>query len=277
MILSPIVYFGSKRRLMNQLLCYFPKDIDTFYDLFLGSGTVSLNVQAKKYVVNDLSDKIYEIHKVFKIYSEEYICNRILKVSEIFGLHNDLTNKPTIKKMNEKPYLLLRDYVNIHPSGFGWFVLSIYSFSNIIRFSKNNFNVSVGNGYFNQRVQKSIKDICNFYRKNVMLTNKSFADFDDVNFNKNDFVYLDPPYFNTNAVYNDTWTETDNKKFFAFVEKLNCKGVKFAISNIFSKDIEEFANKNGFIINHLNLNYILSDKHDEILITNYRTKQRTLF
>ena len=40
---------GNKKKLINKgLIDLFPKDINTFYDLFAGSAVVSLNTDAKK-------------------------------------------------------------------------------------------------------------------------------------------------------------------------------------------------------------------------------------
>lgn len=40
---------GNKFKLLPQMLPYFPKNINRFYDLFGGSATVSLNVKANEY------------------------------------------------------------------------------------------------------------------------------------------------------------------------------------------------------------------------------------
>lgn len=63
---SPITYMGSKRKLLSQLLPLFPKNIDTFYDLFTGSGTVSSNVKANKIISNDKDETTYKILSFFK-------------------------------------------------------------------------------------------------------------------------------------------------------------------------------------------------------------------
>ena len=44
MILKPPTnYAGSKDKLMPQIIEYFPKDVDTFYDVFCGGLSVSIN------------------------------------------------------------------------------------------------------------------------------------------------------------------------------------------------------------------------------------------
>ena len=54
MIKSPIFYMGNKERLIKKgLIELFPNNINTFIDLFCGSGVVSLNVNAKNKILID--------------------------------------------------------------------------------------------------------------------------------------------------------------------------------------------------------------------------------
>ena len=87
---SPVSYWGSKRRLLKQLLPLFPKDIETFYDLFCGSLSVSLNVNAKKIIANDLDKNIYNILRLIQDDKNLYekIKNRIWKNSPTHNFQN---------------------------------------------------------------------------------------------------------------------------------------------------------------------------------------------
>src|SRR5690606_7719289 len=51
----------------------------------------------------------------------------------------------------------------------------------------------------------------------------------------NDFVYLDPPYSQTNAIYNEQrgWSLEDDNEVFNLLEELNSKGIKWGLSNVF--------------------------------------------
>ena len=49
MIKSPMNYVGGKYKLLPQILPLFPKNIETFVDLFCGGFNVGINVEAKKY------------------------------------------------------------------------------------------------------------------------------------------------------------------------------------------------------------------------------------
>ena len=51
---------GNKKKLINKgLISLFPKDINTFVDIFAGSGVVSMNTVAKKYMINDIDNNFY--------------------------------------------------------------------------------------------------------------------------------------------------------------------------------------------------------------------------
>ena len=112
-------------------------------------------------------------------------------------------------------------------------------------------------------------------------------------FDKNkDFIYMDLPYANTDATYNevrdnDGWGEEQDYEFFKFCEKLNEKGFRFAISNVFcnkgleNNHLKEWCEKNNFIVHHLNMKYashgVDNNFTDEVLICNYGEEDKDLF
>ena len=59
---SPIRYSGSKYTLLPQLIPLFPdkSEVDYFFDLFGGSGTVSLNVDYPKICYNEINRHVLE-------------------------------------------------------------------------------------------------------------------------------------------------------------------------------------------------------------------------
>lgn len=63
---SPLNYTGGKYKLLPQLLELFPKQVNTFVDLFAGGGNVSVNVKAEKVVFNDLMWQVPEMLQEFK-------------------------------------------------------------------------------------------------------------------------------------------------------------------------------------------------------------------
>ena len=84
LVKSPLNYVGGKYKLLPQILPLFPKDIDTFYDLFGGGANVAVNVNANKIVCNDINTKVMEIlislKKQLEIYIQMIQMKLLLKV-----------------------------------------------------------------------------------------------------------------------------------------------------------------------------------------------------
>ena len=70
-IRSPLFYVGDKYKLMPQLKNLFPQNIKTFYDVFCGGGSASLNIVAENYVLNDINDRVIELHQFLQEQSND--------------------------------------------------------------------------------------------------------------------------------------------------------------------------------------------------------------
>lgn len=140
-----------------------------------------------------------------------------------------------------------------------------------------------GKRNFNPSLKQKFKDFSNaIQKKDIEFTNKNFKDLNINKLGENDFVYLDPPYLVTEATYNTGWNEETEKELLSLCDRLNEKGIKFAISNV----LEHNGSKNEILINwskNYNVNYLDYDysncnyhkkdnghKSIEVLITNYK-------
>lgn len=265
---SPITWSGSKRRLLKHIIPLLPKNIDNFYDLFCGSCSVAINVRAKNIIVNDQNSRLVEILNLIK--NEENLLNKLLNFLDYFPM-----------KENEENYNKLKDYYNksVIKSPFVLFLLQNHSFSNLLRFnSKGEFNVVYGHRYFNENKQIIFKEFSEII-KDFKITNQDYSNFQE--FKKDDFVYLDPPYLNTDTTYNTKWKEEDDQKLFEYLDNLNEKGIRFAMSNIIShngienKKLIEWSKKYNveyIKFNYSNASYNKKDRSKEsveVLIYNY--------
>lgn len=94
MIISPIFYMGNKKKLIKKgLVDLFPKNIDSFYELFSGSAIVSMNTKANKYVLSDTNDKLIEMYQMFKDYDSEHIINHVDSRINEYGLPRERTKR----------------------------------------------------------------------------------------------------------------------------------------------------------------------------------------
>ena len=156
---------GNKLPLLSQILPYFPRNIKTFYDIFGGSGTVSLNVKAEKYILNDLNNHLYNLYDMFKNTSADKIISYCETNRDKYGFSIDVRDKPKIAELNREPYYKYREDMNNNPSTLGFYFLTFYSFCNQFRFNNGKFSMSVGNGYFKEESKGFIKDFCEFMSK----------------------------------------------------------------------------------------------------------------
>ena len=287
MIESPILYMGSKKKLINQgLINLFPNSINTFYDLFGGSGIVSMNTKADNYVLNDIDSKLFEFYALFKKYESADIIYKILENIKKFDMKRVGTKQNTYGAEKAKDnYCKLRDYANSTKSIVDLYTCTFYAFSQQMRFnSKGEFNMPFGNGAFSKTNEYYIAYGCKFFSgNNVSITNKSFKDINVDKLESNDFVYLDPPYFNSTATYNENggWTKDNEEELYNFCETLDKKGIKWAMSNAFTTrgnangSLVEWSKKNDYSVYHFNdFDYTPMGKSasnvDEVLISNYK-------
>lgn len=273
LIKSPLNYSGNKYKLLPQILSLFPNNINTFHDLCGGSGTVLMNIKANKYIYNELNNNIKElVEYIFECDNEEE-----LKAIDNTIIENDLG------KEHKEQYYKFRDSYNENPTSRDLFILSCYCLNYMTRFNKSGkFNQSSGNRAFSDNMRESFIKTNEFATwNNIEYFNKSFTEFND--FNKDDFIYIDPPYIQTVTTYteNGLWNLDKENEMYSYLDSLDKQGVKWAMSNtikyrgVDNDIISEWANK--YNIHKLDFTYKNNNrwKKDntletiEVLITNY--------
>lgn len=276
-IKSPLNYTGGKYKLLNQILPLFPEDINTFVDLFTGGCNVAINVNANRIIANDLCSEVISVYEGIQNGTTEENIRMIEKT----------INEYNLSKENKEGYLELRSYYNEgNKDWYIFYTLIAYAFNNQIRFNKKGeFNIPFGKDRsdFNPALKQKFRDFSDaIHNKNIKFTNYDFRKLSVDKLKENDFVYLDPPYLITDATYNMGWNEEAEKDLLSLCDRLNEKGIKFAISNV----LEHNGSKNEILIewskkyniNYLNYNYSNCNYHKkdnghksiEVLITNYK-------
>lgn len=292
-IKSPLNYIGGKYKILPQILPLFPKNIDTFIDLFAGGCNVGINAKANKIIFNDNLTYLIDFFKTIQKQDLDITLNHIKKRIKEFDL--SITN--------DKAYKEFRDFYNKTREPLDLFVLIAFSFNHQIRFNNNHqFNNPFGKNRssFNPKMQYNLeKFIIKLKTLNVAFTNLNFDEFDFSHLNENDFVYADPPYLITTGTYNDGkrgftgWNEKEEIKLLQILSNLDRKNIKFALSNVIEHKgktnylLVDWINENGFVINYIKKNYANSNYQTknrekngsiEVLITNYEpNKPLTLF
>jgi DNA adenine methylase len=282
---------------MEQLIHLFPKEINDFYEPFVGGGTVFLNIKANKYYLNDIDKNLIALHQ-FLIESSKnpskffnnaekiiykYNLSRSFKEDIIPNSLKKEWKKTYFARFNKSGYEKLRDSVNKNKKNnpLILYILLIYGFNRMLRFNGGGcFNLPVGNVDFNKNVVDALNNYFDSVQdKKILISSRNFRDyFSKKDFSKKDFIYLDPPYLISASEYNKLWDEISESNLLRLIDELNNKRVKFALSNVTHYN----GSKNNLLIqwmkkykvhkiksNYINYHNNKQKKINEVLITNY--------
>lgn len=240
---SPIRYMGNKRKLIKRgLVDLFPVDINTFYDLFGGSGVVGLNTSASRYVLNEKNKHVFNLYKMFQSTTPSKIIKHTEQTIEQFDLPTIGTDRRSVgtevRDYYKDKYTKFREHYNNNPNTLDLYVLMNYAMSQTMRFNKKGkFNMPFGNNRFIK--EKHGEEIMNFH-KFLQSVELHCEDYQNVSstFHDTDFIYFDPPYLNTTATYNENngWNEHEQKRLLKYLEELNQAGIKWGLSNVLTNN-----------------------------------------
>ena len=294
---SPLNYTGGKFKILPQLKSLFPKNIETFYDVFCGGCNVAANISSNKIVCIDTNKHLISLLKFLKKSNYIDLESKLLEKISKYGLSDSFVNGYEfydcnsgngLGRFNKTPYLKLRQEYNESKSDLLFLLLILYGFNNQIRFnSKDEFNLPVGKRDFNSCLRQKLKlFISNIKANDVKFENKDFRKLNiDKLASEKAFLYLDPPYSLGTATYNENggWCDKDDQDLFNFLDNCSNKGINFALSNVsehkgmMNTALLTWAELKGYTVhkiehNYANANYHIKDrslKTQEVLVTNY--------
>lgn len=307
-IKSPIRYMGSKYDLLPCILEQFPnpEEVSVFYDVFGGGASITLNAPYNNIIYNELNNNVVNILNMIKKEKPSDLIKHILSNIEKFKLNIEGTDSRS-KKVNDemredynKNFVAFRDFYNKSKTRDvrDLYTLTFYSFCHLMRFNNNNeFNMPYGNCCFSDDNKIEIIQAHNKLNENNidLRCGDSFELLKNITENKNQFLYFDPPYANSMAIYNESrafggWSEEDDYRLFNELDRLTNLGIKWAYSNVLqikgkiNNHIQEWAKRNNYtIIDFDNKEYAAlgkgNAKAQEVLIINYeqRVKQFNIF
>lgn len=212
-ILTPIKWTGSKQSQADRIITTFPDKINSYCELFLGSGAVLIKLlndypekvsECKSFMCTDTNPDLVALHNLIKknpyklisYYEEEWKLRNTYN-GELRQLDN---NEEMVAHRNEH-YYALRDKYNSHyfegtdECAMELMTLLAFNFNGLVRYGKNGFNAAcmpVVPG-IKPISKKQIIDNCHIlYKKyDVKFECKSY---NVVDINNNSTIYLDPPY-----------------------------------------------------------------------------------
>jgi DNA adenine methylase len=257
-LVKPILkWVGGKTQIIDNIIKEFPLEINNYHEIFLGGGSVllallsyvkmgNIKINGKIYAYDINEPLIYMYKNIQSNHNELY--NEIRLLIEDFNScgNGELNRKPKnieeAKTLNENYYYWIRseynksDFDRNSIKGSAMFIfLNKTCFRGVFRIGPNGFNVPYGNykkpEIINkehlEKVSSIIKDVefqCSDFRESLK------------NIEKNDFVYLDPPYApETNNSFvgytKDGFNIQSHNDLFQLIHKLTEKNIKIVLSN----------------------------------------------
>ena len=269
---SLIKWAGGKKQLLKQFEKLFPKEIENYFEPFVGGGSVAFfllknNKNIKKAYLSDINEELIITYNVVKCNIDELI--ELLKEYKL--KHNKefyyKIRAENIKKLNSVQIAARFIYLNRT------------CFNGLYRVnSKGEFNVPIGS-YKNPSIcnEEDLREISQLLQKDDIKVSQFY---DAVkNARTGDFIYFDPPYYPltkgksfTNYTKED-FLEKEQKKLAEVFKELDKKGCKVMLSNSDTNFIKNLYN--GFNINFVKAKRMINcdaEKRgaiNEIVVTNY--------
>ncbi|MCI8536271.1 MAG: Dam family site-specific DNA-(adenine-N6)-methyltransferase [Hungatella sp.] len=301
MIPSALNYTGGKYKLLPQILPFFPKDADKVVDLFCGGCNVGINVNCNKVQFNDSNEYLIGLLNTFKKLPKEDIFNWVFESIKNYNLSMVSENgyeyygcegSKGVGSYNKEGYnRLRRDFNKKMEKNDEYYLmlylLIVYSFNNQIRFNrKGQFNLPVGKRDFNCKMQDKLEHFLDRIKSgDYKFTNHDFRIVNLDEHTDKSFFYADPPYLITCASYNEQngWTEKDEQDLLSYLEELDRRGIRFALSNVLESKGRKNVILDDWIKKHkkfkaigLDYDYSNSNYHTkregitkEVLVVNY--------
>ena len=292
MLYSPLNYQGNKSRIVDYLLALLPDDTTSIREIFCGSAILSFASQVNQIHLNDINPYILDLIRYFHNNEAEAIITQADEVIERYGLTNTFYQGRAIypefqheglSRYNKDAYNLLRADYNTDKDIVKLFVLLIYGFNHYLRFNnKDEFNVPVGKVDFVKTLRDKTKAYCNAIRnKQLHITNLDFrCEQLYIGAEQTTLFYFDPPYLITQAPYNISWTEQDERDLLNLIDGLNDNGYRFMLSNVSQSN----GKRNNLLcdwmqkynVRHIHRQYLNSSYQkknlsaaDEVVISNF--------
>jgi len=199
---KPVIkWSGSKRSQSENIIKYYPKKIKTYYEPFIGGGSMLMelmlsDIEVENFIVSDLNKDLINLWVEIKDAPEKVY----VEYEKMWHEMNDLDDDKDRKK---KYFYSIRKRYNKNKSP--------YDFMFVMRTTTNGMPRYNKNGEFNNSFHvtrngikpEGFKPIIEFWSELLNKNNVQFIhqSYEDVISKEGDFLYLDPPYANTKGMY----------------------------------------------------------------------------
>lgn len=216
-MMKPVIkWSGSKRSQSARIKSFFPDSFGTYYEPFIGGGSMLYAVSPEKSICGDICKPLIDLW------------NEIRDNPEKLALGYE-ARWTRLQQEGYTAYYDIRDDFNSGKSPYDLLFLSRTCVNGLIRFNdKGEFNNSLH--YSRPGIKpESLKEIILDWSEHIQGVVFMADDYYNTTASAKagDIVYLDPPYFHTKGRYFGT---IDYERFLEYLEDLNARGIKFLLS-----------------------------------------------
>ena len=214
---KPVIkWSGSKRSQAAEIVRYLPEKFGTYYEPFLGGGSMLYAVDPKRSVCGDICEPLILLWEMIKSQPEE--------LAEAYRVRWE-----RLQREGYLVYYEIRDQFNKGKQPEDLLFLSRTCVNGLIRFNADGmFNNSFHHtrpGIDPDSLRKIIIDWSRHIQSTTFMTADYTATTEDAT--PDDIVYLDPPYFHTKGRYYGT---IDYDAFLSYLHELNDRRIRFMLS-----------------------------------------------
>ena len=219
---QPVIkWSGSKRSQAKEIVKYFPKEIDTYYEPFCGGASVlraiiESDIKVNHYICSDLNKGLIDLWNKVKFQPQE--------VTDYYEkLWCEMNGDTEKDKTYKRSYFeMVRERYNREHNPLDFMFIMRTTTNGMPRYNSNGeFNNSfhiTRDGIVPDKLRKIV-----FEWSDLLFANEvSFVchSYESITPSEDDFVYLDPPYAGTKGMY---FGGFDNKLLFEWIRSLECK------------------------------------------------------
>lgn len=218
MIKPVIKWSGSKRSQAKVIVDNAPENFNTYYEPFLGGGSILYAINPKKAVCGDICKPLIDLWNEIEKFPKDLADGYRVRWTRL-------------QTEGYKAYYQIRDDFNKRHDPKDLMFLSRTCVNGLIRFNTHGqFNNSLHytrSGINPDKLEEIIYD----WSRRIQGTEFLAEDYHKTTAKavKGDFIYLDPPYFHTVGRYYGT-KSIDFNEFLDYLDGLNQRGVKFMLS-----------------------------------------------
>jgi len=221
MLEPAIKWSGSKRSQAEKIISYFPQEINTYYEPFCGGASVlrrllDSGIKVNSYICSDVNDGLIALWNEIK--------NNPTEVSDYYAKLWQELNHDTDKERKKQYFARIRERFNREKNPLDFMFIMRTTTNGMPRYNKkgefnNTFHVT-RDGIAPQTLEKVLYD----WSKLLNQHNVEFrcCSYEKIQPEKDDFVYLDPPYANTKGMYYGT---IDYDRLWEWLKNIKCKYV----------------------------------------------------